>query len=357
MGSNLISILPGKSEDEGPPASAMGIVITTLKQEDIKALVGPNFPHIIAASAYVRGADTITSGDKKVDINFLGVSASLPDVEDTGVATGRFFSEEEERGLSRVVVLGSGTAKDLFEDIDPVGKQIKIKKTSFLIVGVMRARGSSGFQNQDNQVYVPITTAQKLLLGIDYVSFARVKIDSAENVNQSVEYIEQILRERHKITNPEEDDFSAQTMAQGLDVITNITNALKIFLSSIAAISLIVGGIGIMNIMLAAVQERTREIGLRKAVGAKNHHIITQFLIETMMITFFGAVIGIVLGIIISSTVGKIAQSQGYHWDIVISFASIFMACFVGISIGLIFGIVPAKRASRLNPIEALRYE
>lgn len=357
MGSNLIGILPGKSEDQGPPASAMGIVITTLKYDDVKALVGPNFPHITHATVYVRGADTVVWGDNKVDVNFVGVSAGLPDVEDTSVAAGRFFYEEEERGLARVAVLGSQTAKDLFNGLDPIGKQIKIKKTSFLIVGVMRERGSSGFQNQDNQIFVPVTTAQKLLLGIDYVSFARVKVDSADNINQSVDYVKQVLRERHKITNPEEDDFSVRTMAQGLNAITNITNALKIFLSSIAAISLIVGGIGIMNIMLAAVQERTREIGLRKAVGAKNRHIITQFLIETVMITFFGAAIGIVLGLIISFAVGKVAQSQGYHWDIVISFVSILMACLVGISIGLIFGIVPAKRASRLDPIEALRYE
>ncbi len=357
LGSNLIGILPGKSEDDGPPASAMGIVVTTLKYEDVTALVGPNFPYITAASAYVRGTDTVTWGSNKADVNFMGVSASLPEVEDTSVAVGRFFSEEEERGLSRVAVVGSQTAKDLFNDLDPVGRQIKIKKTSFLIVGVMKERGSSGFQNQDNQIYVPITTAQKLLLGINYVSFARAKISSAENVDQSMEYIKQTLRERHKITNPEEDDFSVRTMAQGLDAITNITNALKIFLSSIAAISLIVGGIGIMNIMLAAVQERTREIGLRKALGAKNQHIIKQFLIETVMITFFGAAIGIILGVIISVVVGKIAQGQGYKWDIVISSGSIFMACFVGVGIGLVFGILPAKKASRLNPIEALRYE
>lgn len=357
MGSNLIGILPGKSEDKGPPAAAMGIVVTTLKLEDVKGLTGPDFPNIVAASAYVRGLDTIVWGDNKVDANFVGVSARLPEVEDTAVASGRFFLEEEERGLSRVAVLGSQTAKDLFNDIDPVGKQIKIKKTAFLIVGVMRPRGSSGFQNQDNQIYVPVTTAQKLLLGIDYVSFARVKVDSIGNTEQSVERIKQVLRERHKITNPEEDDFTISTMAQGLETVTNITNALKIFLSAIAAISLIVGGIGIMNIMLAAVQERTREIGLRKAVGAKNRNIVNQFLLETVMITFLGAAAGIILGIFISFGVGKVAQNQGYRWDIVISYASVLAACLVGVGIGLIFGIVPAKRASRLDPIEALRYE
>lgn len=357
LGSNLVAILPGKSEDNGPPASAMGIVVTSLTNDDIKALTGPQFPEVQAVTGYVRGAETINWGDNKTDTSFIGVSAALPVVEDTSVRSGRFFSEEEEKSLARVTVIGSQVAKELFSETDPLGKQIRIKKTSFTVIGVMTERGSSGFQNQDNQVYVPITTAQKLLLGIDYVSFGRVKINSAEAVDKNVEYIKQTLRERHKITDPAEDDFSVRTTAQGLEALTNITNALKIFLSAIAAISLIVGGIGIMNIMLAAVQERTREIGLRKAVGATNRNIVTQFLIETVMITFLGAAMGIMLGGLISFVAGKIAQGQGYHWDIVVSVGSIFTACIVGVSIGLVFGIVPARRASKLNPIEALRYE
>ncbi len=357
LGSNLVGILPGKSEDNGPPASAMGIVVTTLTYDDVKALLDENMPFVVAVTGYVRGVDTISWDGNKTDTNFVGVSTDLPKVEDTAVQRGRFFTEEEEKGLSRVAVLGSRVARDLFQDTDPVGKQIRIKKTSFTIIGVMSERGSSGFQNQDNQVYTPITTAQKLLLGIDYISFARLKIDAAENVDRAVEYTKQVLRERHKITNPEEDDFSVRTTAQGLDALTNITNALKIFLSSVAAISLIVGGIGIMNIMLAAVQERTREIGLRKAVGATNRNIIFQFLIETVMITFLGAAMGILLGILISVAVGSVAQGKGYHWDIVISASSIIVACAVGVGIGLVFGIVPARRASKLSPIEALRYE
>ena len=358
MGSNLIGVLPGKSDDNGPPASAMGVVVKTLTLEDVEKITSAkDFPHIIAGTGYVRGTDTLTWGENKTDTTFIGVSADLLVVEDTDVAKGRFFEEEEDRTQARVVVLGSVVAKDLFGDENPVGQQIKIRKSSFNIIGVMRARGSSGFQNQDNQVYVPINTAQKILLGIDYVSFARFKVDAAENVDSSMTYVEQVLRERHRIDDPEKDDFSVRSMSQGLDSILKITNALKVFLAAIAAISLVVGGIGIMNIMLAAVEERTREIGLRKAVGAKKRNIVTQFLIETVMITFLGGFFGMLLGILISATVAQIAVSMGYNWDLVISIWSILLGTGVSIGVGLLFGIIPADRASKLNPIEALRYE
>lgn len=358
MGSNLIGVLPGKSDDNGPPASAMGVVVKTLTLEDVEKITSAkDFPHIIAGTGYVRGTDTLTWGENKTDTTFIGVSADLLVVEDTDVAKGRFFEEEEDRTQARVVVLGSVVAKDLFGDENPVGQQIKIRKSSFNIIGVMRARGSSGFQNQDNQVYVPINTAQKILLGIDYVSFARFKVDAAENVDSSMAYVEQVLRERHRIDDPEKDDFSVRSMSQGLDSILKITNALKVFLAAIAAISLLVGGIGIMNIMLAAVEERTREIGLRKAVGAKNKNIVLQFLIETVMITFLGGLFGMLLGVGISATVAQIATSLGYSWDLVVSFWSIFLAASVSVGIGLLFGIIPANRAAKLNPIEALRYE
>jgi len=357
LGSNLVGVLPGKSDEKGPPASAMGIVVTSLKYDDIKALVNSGDPHIVAGTAYVRGIDTVVYGEQKTDTNFFGVSAQLPDVEDARVASGRFFTEDEERGLARVAVLGSQVAKDLFEGSDPIGKEIKIKKTTFTIIGVMVERGVSGFQNQDNQIYVPIITAQKLLLGIDYVSYARLKVDDAAYVNEAMDYMTMILREQHNINNPSDDDFSVRSMAQGVEAITTITNALKFFLAAVASIALIVGGIGIMNIMLAAVQERTREIGLRKAVGAKHHHIIEQFLVETAMITFTGGIIGIILGIIISFIVAKVAQGLGYNWDFVISLGSIILGCVVSIGIGLVFGLIPARRAAKLDPIEALRYE
>lgn len=358
MGSNLIGVLPGKSDDNGPPASAMGLVIKTLTLEDVEKISSAkDFSHIVAGTGYVRGTDTLTWGENKTDTTFIGVSADLPFIEDTDVANGRFFEDEEDRAQARVVVLGSVVAKELFGSDNPVGQQIKIRKSSFNIIGVMRARGSSGFQNQDNQVYVPINTAQKILLGVDYVSFARFKIDAAENVDSSMEYVEQVLRERHRIDDPEKDDFSVRSMSQSLDSILKITNALKVFLAAIAAISLLVGGIGIMNIMLAAVEERTREIGLRKAVGAKNKNIVLQFLIETVMITFLGGLFGMLLGIGISAVVAQIATGLGYSWDLVVSFWSIFLAASVSVGVGLLFGIIPANRAAKLSPIEALRYE
>ncbi|MDO8509972.1 MAG: ABC transporter permease, partial [bacterium] len=356
-GSNLVGILPGKADPKGPPASAMGIVITTLTNADIRALITPDFPSIIAGTAYVKGADTVNYGELKIDTTFSGVSASYPDVEDAVVASGRFFSLEEDSGMARVAVIGSGVAKELFSNEDPLDKNIKIKKVNFNIIGVMKERGSASFQNQDNQIFVPVTTAQKLLLGIDHVSFARLKIDTAEQVDPAMEYIRMVMRERHGIDNSNDDDFDVRSMAQGLEVITTITDALKFFLAAVASIALLVGGIGIMNIMLAAVQERTREIGLRKAVGAKNRHITEQFLLETVMITFLGGLIGIVLGVLISFAVSRVAINMGYKWDFSISLGSILLGCSVSIAIGLISGVLPARRASRLDPIEALRYE
>ncbi len=357
MGSNLVGILPGKSEDKGPPVAVMGVVVTTLKYEDGRAIMNRGNSHIVGVASYVRGIDTIIFGDTKTDTNFVGTTASMIYVEDAKVEYGRFFTEDEERSLARVVVLGSQTAGDLFTDEDPLGKQIRIKKTAFTIIGVMKPRGVSGFENQDDQIFVPLPTAQKLLLGINHVSFMRAKIDSGEYVDSSLEFIKDVLREQHGITDPENDDFTVQSAAQGLHALTQITNALRFFLAAVASIALVVGGFGIMNIMLAAVQERTKEIGLRKAVGAKHSDITRQFLVETVTITFFGGLLGIIFGLLISVVIAKVAQNMGYKWDLVITFSSVLLAVSVSVGIGLIFGIVPARRASRLSPIEALRYE
>lgn len=357
LGSNLIGVLPGASEEDGPPASALGIIVTTLKYEDGEEIIKRGCDCIEALTMYVSGNDAINIDDVVINTNFTGTTASYINVEDANVENGRFFTEDEEKGLARVAVLGYEVKTKLFGDADVIGKKIRIKKINFTIIGVMEERGVSGFQNQDDQIFIPISTAQKLLLGINHISFIRAKVDRAENMDRAVESVKEILRDRHNIDFGETDDFSVRSMAQGIDAITSITDALKYFLVAIAGIALVVGGFGIMNIMLATVQERTREIGLRKAVGAKSIHITMQFLIESVVITFLGGAIGIILGSLISVIVAQVAQAMGYSWDLVITLSSVLLGCVVSVGIGLIFGIIPARRASKLDAIEALRYE
>lgn len=357
LGSNLIGILPGKADPNGPPASAMGVIITTLKYKDGVQIIKGNNPHIEALCMYVQGTDTVSWNNYNPVVTFMGVTASYINVEDAKIESGRFFTEDENDSNAKVVVLGSEIAKDIFGDQNPLGEQIKIKKSSFTVVGVFTKRGGGLAQSQDKELFVPLKTAQNLLLGIDYLGFIRMKVDKTENVDNAIAYTEDVLRRTHNIDNPDDDDFSVRSSASALDAISQITNAVQFFLVAIASISLLVGGFGIMNIMLATVQERTKEIGLRKAIGAKSSEITWQFLIETAFITLMGGIIGIILGIFIAWSVATVAQALGYSWDFIISPWSIILGCFVSIGVGLIFGIIPARRASLLDPIEALRYE
>jgi putative ABC transport system permease protein len=357
IGSNLVGVLPGHSEEDGPPSSVFGVVITSLKYDDGEAILKENYPHIEALAMYVSGSDIITIEDNKVSATFYGTTASYPDVQNSSIEEGRFFTEEEESTNAKVVVLGNQIAKDLFGDQDPIGQRIKIKKTNFTVIGILKAKGGSLVQNEDGNLFVPISTAQNVLLGINHISIMRIKVDKTENIDGTIEYIKNILRDRHNISDAKEDDFTVSSTAQALESISSITTALRFFLAAIAAISLIVGGFGIMNIMLATVQERTKEIGLRKAIGAKNADITRQFLIEAMTITFISGIIGIIIGSLLLALISIIINAMNYHWDLIISPISIILGCVVSIGIGLMFGIAPARKASLLNPIEALRYE
>ncbi|MFH0856617.1 MAG: ABC transporter permease [bacterium] len=358
VGSNLVGILPGSSEEEGPPASVMGIVITTLKYEDAKAILKKNdVPHAVAVEANVQGIGTATCGNQSFDATFIGTTADYVNVEDAEIEQGRFFTEQEEHDLSRVIVLGSGAKDELFGNTDPINEKVKLKKETFRVIGMLKERGSAGFINQDDYVFLPVYTAQKLLLGIDHVSFIRVKVDDAENIDSTREDLEVLLRERHNIEKDEPVDFTISSQAQALEALTTITDALKFFLAAIAALSLVVGGIGIMNIMLISVSERTREIGLRKAIGAKYNHIMKQFLLETVIISILSGLIGIIIGAVISTLIAVVARYLDYDWDLVISVFSIVIAVGVSGAVGLVFGIYPARKAAKLDPIEALRYE
>ncbi len=359
LGSNLIGVLPGHSEEEGPFSAMMGFSVTTLTYDDAKALLSKkNVPNLIDVVAYSKGAGAVVWGANSYDTQLNGVTTGYLPVESGELEKGRFFTEEEEKSFARVVVLGSVVKKELFGDSDAVGSRVRIKNQGFEVIGIMKERGIVAMQDYDDQVLIPIKTAQKLF-GVNHVGLIRAKVDSEENIKRAIVDVEATLRERHNIkdTSGKNDDFTVRSAAEALDMITVITDALRYFLAAMAALSLVVGGIGIMNIMLITVTERTREIGLRKAVGASNSTILSEFLTEAITITLLGGLIGIVVGSIISFLIAVGVQFLGYDWSFIISFYSIILAVVVSSAIGLIFGLYPAYKASKLNPIEALHYE
>ncbi len=360
FGSNLIGVLPGKSEKNGPPASVFGVSITTLTLDDARALaMKSNVPHAVAVAPFTRGAGSVTWRNQSYDTNFHGTSSEYMSVEGGEVAEGRFFSAEEEAGVARVVVLGSTVKDELFGQSDAIGQNVRLKNTTFTVIGVMKERGTVAFQNYDDLVLLPITTMQKLIAGVHHLGLLRMKVDSPEYVDETAQDVEKTLRERHGIKDQsgESDDFSVRNARDAIDTITTVTNALKFFLGAMAALSLLVGGIGIMNIMLIRVVERTREIGLRQALGARRFDIMAQFLTEATAITVTGGVFGIIIGEIFSVIIAFIAQQLGYEWPFSFSISAIVVAVSVSVVVGLLFGLYPAAKASKLDPIEALRYE
>lgn len=358
LGTNLIGVMPGHSEEEGMTAM-MGYSVRTLKYEDAVALKNKTrVPNLVAVTGYTKGAGTVVWESNSYDTNLNGVMASYLEVENGNVEKGRFFNEEEEKNFSRIAVLGSVVKKELFGDSDAVGEKIKIKNQSFLVIGVMEERGTIAMQDYDDQIFLPIKTTQKLL-GVNNMGLIRGKVDFDQNIDKTILDIEATLREQHDIRDAsgKNDDFTVRSATQMLDVITTITDSLKYFLAMMAAISLLVGGVGIMNIMLISVTERTREIGLRKAIGANNKNILSQFLFESITITSLGGIIGIVVGAIISFLISLAVNYMDYDWEFIISISSIVVAILVSALVGIIFGIYPAKKASKLDPVQALKYE
>jgi putative ABC transport system permease protein len=358
IGTNLIAVLPGKSNENGPPAAVFGVNITTLTTADAQAMADPTrFSHIVAVSSLAQGRGTVVWRNESVDTQFTGTDAARTRVQTIPLESGRFFDEKEELA-GNVMVLGYDVKQQLFgDDMDPLGEIVKIKNVPFKVIGVQAKQGTVAFQNQDDQVFIPLAIAQQQLLGIRHLQAINAKIDDAANVDATIADVTQLLRERHGIGANEDDDFSVRDLAGAIALLTKITDGLRLFLVAMAGLSLIVGGIGIMNIMLVTVAERTREIGLRKAVGATNSAVRNQFLLESSITTLLGGILGIALGAALAYLVALGARYAGYDWAFVISPVSVILALGVSALTGIVFGLYPAFKAAKLNPIDALRYE
>jgi ABC-type antimicrobial peptide transport system permease subunit len=350
LGSNLLTIVPGAVRP------GIGIVSTgrggaqTLKNDDADAL--KKIEGVAATSPELsRRFQIVSPSGKNTNSLVVGVISDYAIVRNLNIAYGNFINENQNRGFAKVAVLGNQSAKDLFGDEDPLGKYIRINKINFLVIGVAAPRGGTGFANYDDFVYVPLSTMQKVLAGVDYLSALAVKVSSKDLMDQVRDEIVSTLVIRHRVPldNP---DFTIISQQDVLGTLNQVINTFTIFLASVAGISLLVGGIGIMNMMLTVVTERTKEIGLRKAIGAKTKDISLQFLLEAAVITIIGGIIGIILGWLISFAISKIAGISTS-----VSLFAILLSFGISGLIGIIFGYYPARRASKLNPIEALRYE
>ena len=322
----------------------------TLKNEDVGVL--EQIPGALyVAPELSRRFQIVSSSGNNTNSTVIGTVPEYTFAKSISIANGYFFTESQVRSMGRVVILGSTVAQDLFGENDPLGQNIRINRVTFKVIGVTKSKGSAGFFNPDDTVYVPLTTMQRILAGADFLSTISISVENKNMMPQVQEEAMFVLATKHRV-DPQSPDFSIISQADILGTLTQVTDTFTIFLASVAGISLIVGGIGIMNMMLTTVTERTREIGLRKAIGAKSKDINRQFLTEAIMLTFIGGGIGILMGWAISFSVSQFAGIATS-----VSLSSILLAFGVSAAIGIVFGYYPARRASKLNPIEALRYE
>ncbi|NTW23001.1 FtsX-like permease family protein [Candidatus Falkowbacteria bacterium] len=352
IGSNLLLISPGAPRGAGGGVNAGRGSVQTLTLDDAEAIKS-GVAAIKAVAPDVSRRYQVTAKGKNTNTQIVGTTPAYPSVRNVEVADGSFFNEAQVKSLAKVAVLAPTTRDDLFgEGASVIGQKVRINQVDFKIIGVTKSKGGTGFGNQDDMIFVPISVAQNYLSGNSFVSTISVQSPDADSLATIQQQISGLLLSRHKISNPQQADFQILNQADIVATASSVTGTFTILLAAIAGISLIVGGIGIMNMMLTTVTERTREIGLRKAIGAKRDDISNQFLAESVMLTFIGGLIGVGIGWLASRAVTSFAGI-----NTTISMSSVLLAFGVSAAIGIIFGYYPARRAAKLNPIEALRYE
>jgi putative ABC transport system permease protein len=353
MGTNLLFVMPGSKNFRGLHTGFGGF--QSLIPDDAQAIES-QCDAVKGTSPSVSTRVQVVYGNKNWNTSIQGTGALYPEIRNWPLDEGNYFDENMVKGGAKVCVLGSEVVKSLFEGEDPIGKVIRIKKIPFKVLGVLTSKGESGgWFNRDDMIAAPYTSVMKRLMGVDYLSSIDIQAVSADRTAEAETQIEDLLRVRHKIAPGADDDFQVRNMAEIAEGAAQSTQIMTILLGSIASISLLVGGIGIMNIMLVSVTERIREIGIRMAIGAREQDILLQFLTEAVVLSVMGGVLGILFGIGASKLLKYISIFS--QWKTVVSPGAVLLAFLFSASVGIFFGFYPARKASRLDPIEALRYE
>ncbi len=351
LGSNLLTVFAGSAGQTGV-RQGLGS-LRTLTLDDAKAIAA-EVPPVEAVTAEFSRTAQVVAGSENVNTNVTGVTPEFQEVRNTFVSDGAFFTEADMTARARVAVLGRTVVENLYGDRTavPLGSTIKINRATFTVIGVLEEKGATGFSDRDDVILVPLSTAQRRLFGVDHVRAIYVKARTPEELDTTLEQVETLLRGRHRIAPGEDGDFTIRNQADIISTFQSVTRTMTLLLGGIATVSLLVGGIGIMNIMLVSVTERTREIGIRKAVGATRRDILSQFLVEALVLSLTGGFIGLLVGVGGSQLISRLAG-----WATLVSPASLVLAVTFAAAVGVFFGIYPAQRAAALDPIVALRYE
>jgi len=362
-GTNLVEVqtkVPQATKNRGVGGAALsraasGIPITTLKNYDIDTL--KRVPNVVDAYGIVLTSQVASYRDTEKNALIYGCGAERFSIDQHTLKAGRFYTQAEDDSSSQVVILGSQIADDMFNQDDPVGKLIRVGNLNFQVIGVYNSLGATGGGTADESLFIPLNTVQKKIMGIDYMTVIVAQLKDPKLADLTVQDMTVALRQDHHIYSPDKDDFAVQSAASALDTFNTIFNGITILLIAIAAISLIVGGVGIMNIMYVVVTERTAEIGLKKALGAKPSDILSEFLIESILVTIIGGIVGILVGAFLGWVISLIAHAAGLDWVFSVPMYAIFLGVGVSGAIGISFGVLPARQAAKMDPITALQYE